>query len=68
MYKRDMTHVGVKEVLFDLRIKHTDTRSLDGDDVDLPDNNGDQARCMLPFGAQFSKHPRRRSKAVGLGT
>ena len=68
MYKRDMTHLVVMEVLFDLRIKRTDTRSLDGDDVDSPHNNGDQARCMLPFGAQFSKHPRRRSKAVGLGT
>jgi len=31
-------------------------------------DNGNQARFMLPFGAQFSKHPRRRSKAVGLGT
>ena len=54
------------EVLLDSGIKQK--CFLDGDEVDLPHNSGDSARCVLPGGAQFSKYPRRRSKAVGLGT
>ena len=56
----------VMEVLLDSRLKQK--CFLDGDEVDLPHNSGDSARCVLPGGAQFSKYPRRRSKAVGLGT